>query len=264
MIDEASVWYHTIDFPDGSSSPGQFDTRPAAETVEWPEALVGGRCLDVGTFDGFWSFEMERRGASQVIAIDLDDPEELDWSYDNRIAGPAGVRRRRTERGPGFRTALERLGSSVERVSRSVYDLSPESDGMFDVVLCGALLVHLRDPVLALERMRSVCRGQLVLVEAVDERLELLAPFWPVARFRPWVDQWWRLNSRGLETMLDVTGYRILERGPRTLMPLGPGASPAMKQSLVAGVAAGRPGRRGVLLRSFVAEPRPPADLDHH
>ena len=88
---EARTWYHTIDLPDGSSTPGYFDTRAAPPYVVWPDALRGGRCLDVGTFDGFWAFEMERRGAAEVVAIDVDDPTRYDWPYDRRQSGPVAI-----------------------------------------------------------------------------------------------------------------------------------------------------------------------------
>ena len=70
-------WYHTIDLPGLGPTPGYFDTRGAP--VPLPERLDGLRCLDVGTYDGYWAFEMERRGAASVTALDLEDPEQLDW-----------------------------------------------------------------------------------------------------------------------------------------------------------------------------------------
>ena len=73
------VWYHTLDLGDGVVTEGFFDHRPVLERYPIPADLTGMRCLDVGTMDGFWAFEMERRGAAEVIAIDLDDPEALDW-----------------------------------------------------------------------------------------------------------------------------------------------------------------------------------------
>jgi tRNA (mo5U34)-methyltransferase len=252
-------WYHTIDLPDGTSTPGIFDTRGCPQHVSWPEELRGGRCLDVGTFDGFWSFEMERRGAGEVVAVDVETPEQLDWSYDNRQAGPAGVRARWAE-GRGFPEAAALLGSKAKRVAKSVYDLDPSEDGQFDVVFCGALLLHLRDPVRALESMRSVCRGRLLLVEALDAQLEVLAPRVPAARVRPWFDQWFRSNSAGLRELVHVAGFTVESMGKRFIMPLGPGAPASARQSRLSGILARQPGRRGVLLRSLLARPRPPAD----
>jgi len=257
MSDGPRAWYHTIDLPDGSSTPGYFDTRSIPALVEWPRSLDGGRCLDVGTFDGFWAFEMERRGASEVVALDVDDPRVLDWTYDERERGPELVVEWGAQRGPGFAEIAERLGSSVERVNRSVYDLDSSNDGRFDVVFCGALLLHLRDPVRALEAMRGVCRGALVLVETIDPYIDLLATRVPAARFHPDWDQWWRVNSAGLVDMTRTAGFDVEWLSKRFLVPYGGGnddAAPARVHT----VAARRLSGRGILHRALRAVPRPP------
>ena len=63
-------WWHTIQLPDGTVTPGWWDLRATAAGMPWPSDLPGMRCLDVGTMDGFWAFEMERRG-SQVSYRDV-------------------------------------------------------------------------------------------------------------------------------------------------------------------------------------------------
>ncbi|MHB1853784.1 MAG: class I SAM-dependent methyltransferase [Acidimicrobiales bacterium] len=253
------TWYHTIDLPSGPT-PGYFDTRDAPRHVPWPAGMKGARGLDVGTFDGFWAFEMERRGAAEVVALDLDDMTRIDWAYDHRRSGPERIAEWGSERGPGFREAADALGSKVVRVGRSVYDLDPAVDGTFDVIICGALLLHLRDPVRALEAMRSVCRGSLLLVESVDPYLELAARRVPSARLCPEWDEWWRVNSAGLCTMVVTAGFNIQATGKRFLVPLGPGAPPDLRLSGLAGWLCGRPGQRGLLTRALRAEPRPPHD----
>src|SRR2546421_6587819 len=137
------TWYHTIDLPGGGQTSGWYDCRGVTSEVEWPATLVNQRCLDVGTFDGFWAFEMEKRGASEVVALDVDDPTDLDWFYDERDRGPELVREWGSERGPGFTAAARLVGSDARRVNCSVYDLDEETAGLFDVVFCGALLLHL-------------------------------------------------------------------------------------------------------------------------
>jgi SAM-dependent methyltransferase len=194
-------WYHTIDLPDGTTTPGVFDTRRVADLVAWPPGLAGGRCLDVGTCDGFWAFEMERRGAAEVVAIDVDDR--------------AGRR---------FEIARRALGSRVERLGCSVYDLDPAIHGRFAVVLCGTLLIHLRDPIRALERMRAVCDGELVLVECLDAFLDLVGRWIPCARLAPARGQWWRINRAGLVSALAVAGFEVVSTSRRFLTPFGPGA----------------------------------------
>src|SRR3954451_22751816 len=72
-------WYHTLDLGDGVVTKGMFDHRPHLHHYPIPADLTGKHCLDVATMDGFWAFEMERRGAASVTALDLEDPEALDW-----------------------------------------------------------------------------------------------------------------------------------------------------------------------------------------
>lgn len=220
---EGRTWYHTIELAPGVVTPGWFDTRGVRDQVPLPRDLAGQRCLDVGTFDGFWAFEMEARGAAEVVAVDVTDWSGWDWP------ATAGREQRRAmgERmgaGEGFEIARRALGSGVERRELSVYDLDPGTAGTFDVVYLGSLLLHLRDPVRALERVRSVCRGQLVLVDSIDPYLTLLHPRRPVATFdgigRPW---WWTGNRAALLRMLRSAGFVITGRPGTVWMPPGPG-----------------------------------------
>ena len=217
-------WYHTIELSPGVVTPGWFDTRAVADRLPWP-VLHGLRCLDVGAFDGFWGFEMERRGAGEVVAIDVLDPTGWDWPVgsDEAIVDTIGARKRG---GDGFVAAAAALQSSVDRRELSVYDLDPDVVGLFDVVYVGSLLLHLRDPVRALEKVRSVLApgGQLLLVDAIDLELTVRHPRSPVARLdglgRPW---WWKPNRVALGRMLEAAGFEVLQ-GPKTfLMPFGEG-----------------------------------------
>lgn len=158
----------------GVVTPGWFDLRGDVHHYGLPDDLTGKRVLDVGTWDGFWAFEFERRGA-EVIALDLDDEERLDWPPRRR---PAPEDMNREPRGAGFALAKDVLGSNVERVVRSIYDATPEELGQFDLVFCGSVLVHLRDQLLALERIANLVRpgGTFVSAEEYDRR----------ARFLPW------------------------------------------------------------------------------
>lgn len=257
MSSQSRTWYHTIELPDGSTTPGWIDTRPVAPLIPWPDSVRGGRCLDVGTFDGYWAFEMERRGAREVVAIDVDDPEGLDFVLDMKTAGPELIREIGAERGPGFATAKAALGSAVNRRNRSVYELDPAEDGRFDVVFCGAMLLHLRDPVLALEKIRDVCAGSLVLAEAIDPLLEIVAPRYASAAVHPYEDQWWVPNSPGMENFLSMSGFDVVRRGKRFLFPYGPGGPSKNDHSLLTGIAARKPGQRGILGRGWLARPRP-------
>ena len=74
----ARDWYHTLELAPGVVTPGWFDLRDMPDKVGLPASLAAQRCLDVGTFDGFWAFAMERRGAAEVVAADVPDPAEWD------------------------------------------------------------------------------------------------------------------------------------------------------------------------------------------
>ncbi|HYI38560.1 MAG TPA: methyltransferase domain-containing protein [Thermoleophilaceae bacterium] len=168
-------WYHTIDLGDGLVTDGWFDNRPHVHHYGLPERMDGMRVLDIGTWDGFWAFEMERRGA-EVVALDVEHESEYDWPPRRRPAQFADL-----QRGDGFRLIKEITGSQVERVHCNIYEATPEKLGTFDLVFCGVVLVHLRDQLLALERFANLCHGQLILAEEYD-RLTSLLPI-PVARY---------------------------------------------------------------------------------
>lgn len=203
------LWYHTIDLGDGVVTPGWFDQRAVVESLPWPD-VRGKRCLDVGTYDGFLAFELERRGASEVVATDIADHAMWDWPLSLRAEGPEHLAQiAGPEKGLGFRIAREALGSAVHKVEVNVYDLSPERLGTFDVVVCGALMLHLRDPIRALEAIRGVCGGRFMSIEAIDPRLSVLAPRWPLARLDGVSNdlQWWTPSKAGHRRMLEAAGF---------------------------------------------------------
>lgn len=257
-IVESRDWYHTLELAPGVVTPGWFDCRPVADRV-LPPSCAGLRCLDIGAFDGFWGFEMERRGAAEVIAVDILDESRWDWPAVGTAASRAAIERRKG-RGDGFLIARDELGSRVHRVEASIYELDPGEHGEYDLVYLGSLLLHLRDPVKALEAVRSVCRGTLVAVDAISLSLSLL-PL-PVAHLdgiaRPY---WWKPNTRGFARMLRSAGFAI-RSGPRPfLMPPGPGMPrPAIGLSALRS-RAGRElvlgSRRGDPHARIVAGPRP-------
>lgn len=217
-------WYHSIDLPGGVTTRGWFDTRRVVGKVPLPASLDGLRCLDVGTWDGFWAVEMARRGAASVDAGDVDDPERWDWPAAGRAGGTGlEVLRAVKSANRGFAIAREALGSRVQRHDLSVYDLDPERLGTFDLVFVGSLLLHLRDPIGALERVRSVCHGRVVVADAVEAIPSLLWPRTPVARLegheRPW---WWQPNRAALIRMVESAGFEVLTATRLYFEPTGP------------------------------------------
>jgi tRNA (mo5U34)-methyltransferase len=225
-------WYHCLEVAPGVVTPGRFDRRAVVDRLPWPE-VRGRRCLDVGTADGYFAYELERRGAGEVVAVDLALHEGWDWEPD---IGDGGVRYLRHVAGPepgvGFRVAHGLLGSSVRFQALSIYDLRPEAVGEFDVVVCGSVLLHLRDPLRALAAIRSVCAGELLCANQVDLRRSLWAPRSPLIRLdgTSGITQWWLPNASGHRQMLRAAGFAIERQSRLYSIPYGP-AHPAPPRS---------------------------------
>jgi hypothetical protein len=150
---------------------------------------------------------MERRGA-EVVALDVDEEHEYDWPPRRRPETFEPI-----DRGAGFRLAREILGSNVERVSCSIYDAEPEKLGTFDVVLCGSVLIHLRDQLLALERIAGLCHGTFITAEEYDPRSGLI-PF-PVSRYladRDAAVVFWLPAAKTWRRMLWTAGFDHVDR----------------------------------------------------
>jgi tRNA (mo5U34)-methyltransferase len=178
-------WWHVIELPDGGSTPGGWDLRETAREIPWPD-LRGKRCLDVGTADGFWAFEMEERGAADVLATDV-----------------ASFFQEKSRR--NFELARDVRGSQVRYEVRSVFDL----EGEFDVVFMGFVLQMVTDPIGALEAIRRVCRGKLVLLDTVSAPLSLLRS--PLARLDARRDgrEWFVFNRPGLRKVVELAGWTV-------------------------------------------------------
>ena len=203
------AWYHTIDLPDGPTN-GAVDLRPIAAKV-LPGRLDGLRALDVGTFDGFWAFELDRRGAADVVATDLDRFDEAQWPRINRPALEAEA----GDRSPGERwhRARDALGSKAQRVVCAIDDLeTAKLGGEIDFAVVGDLLLHLRDPVRGLEAVHDVLApgGRLLSLEQVNLPLTVLRPRRAAGSFqaRGTKMNWWEPNLRAHRDWLAVAGFR--------------------------------------------------------
>jgi len=140
-------WFQKIELAPDLITPGWSD--PRTEKLPFfglPEDLGGLRVLDVGCAEGYFSFEAERRGAREVVSVD---------------SFPDSVRR--------FNLCRAALGSKATPYLCNVYDLNPKAFGTFDLVLFYGVLYHLRHPLLALERILSVCTGSMLLQTAIHE-----------------------------------------------------------------------------------------------
>jgi tRNA (mo5U34)-methyltransferase len=239
LIDDvrAARWYHTLELPGGVVTPGEYDLRPTLARLPLPARLEGRRCLDVGTRDGFYAFELERRGADEVVAIDLDDPRRYDWPHPVPDFD-AATERELDARSRTFAIAGAALGSQVDLRYLSVYDLDPDAIGEFDLAVLGTLLLHLRDPVGALSALRTVVRGQLLLVEPISVSLTLLRRGPAAALSTRPEPFWWIPNAAALRRYLHAAGFRIVAEGRPFFVPNGAGRElpPLHARSAIANV----------------------------
>ena len=188
----ASGWWHSIDLGQGRVTPGAHKLEELQENFalfDLPADLTGQRVLDIGCWDGFYSFEAERRGA-QVVAVDCWRPEK-------------------------FFIAHRALDSRVQFHELSVYEVTKERLGTFDIVFFLGVLYHLRHPLLALERVCEVTRG-LALIEShvIDHARGTAYPnmeFYELDELGGQYDNWWGPNSECLMRMTRAAGFARVE-----------------------------------------------------
>lgn len=213
-------WYHTIELGNGMVSRGHFDHRSVVDLYGIPDSLEGMSALDVATADGFFAFELESRGAS-VVTIDVATLGDCDWLPQARARAAEQTLESRAW-GQRFEIAHAMLGSSVQRVELSVYDLTPERLGMFDLVFCGDLLLHLQNPLQALINIRSVTRQLAVIETVIEPELEQRHPDRPYLAFGVLDDEtapgdqttFWKFTTRALEDMMVYAGFSNIVRQP--------------------------------------------------
>ncbi len=262
-VDDHPFWYHTIDVAPGVTTKGWFDLRPVVDLMPWPD-VRGKRCLDIGTFDGYLAFELERRGASEVVAVDVEDHLLWDWPPDYRSAelardpGFSGP-----PKGTGFRLIAEMTGSKVDWRPINIYDLDPAELGTFDVVVLGSLLLHLRDPLRGLEAVRSVTSGVLLSSDQIEASLTLLGREKPLFTLNGSGGdcQWFNFNAAGHERLLYAAGFAIEQRSKPYVVKYNhhPKHRPTMRnrlRQLAVRRLTGSWDHQGVLHRALLARPR--------
>ncbi len=211
-------WFHTMDLGHGVVTPGVTDpARNVLPVIGLPPRLDGLSVLDIGAWDGFYSFEAERRGAARVLATD-----SYSWVGDGW-----GTKQ-------GFELARRSLGSRVEDAEIDVMELSPERVGTFDLVLFLGVLYHLRNPLDAIERVASVTAGRLILETelALDWIPRPAAMVFPGEELNADPTNWFSFNTKALIGLLRANGFTSvgvhsrssqLRRIPRKLRKLARG-----------------------------------------
>lgn len=199
QVEAEPYWFQRIPLYEDLVTPGWSD--PMKEKMPYfglPEDLTGLRVLDIGCAEGYFSFEAERRGAAEVIAID---------------SFPDSIRR--------FNICRAALGSKVTAFLTNVYHLNAKEWGSFDLVLFYGVFYHLRHPQMALDRIYSVCCGTMMFQTHVYERPEIADEPW--AKYHPqglmsgankecWDPTvFWLFNEKACVDMIGAVGFENIE-----------------------------------------------------
>lgn len=242
-------WYHRIELPHGVVTPGWAPLNVDAYRI--PERLDGKRVLDIGAWDGFWTFEALKRGARQVVAID---------DFSDFLGSLKEQDRKAWE---NFDLCREALGYSAEQCQRhnlSVYDLKPETFGHFDYVFAFGLLYHLRYPLLALDLIGAVCAERLYVESAILDDFspyrggltrgypggQMVMEFYPDNQYGGNVTNWWAPTLHCLAHMVRAAGFERVDGWNLTANPASlpqcRGFVCGYKQALPAPAQGGSPG----------------------
>ena len=186
-------WFHSLDLGDGLVTDGVIDIARSLRQYQLPADLTGKTFLDIGAWDGAFSFEAERRGAKRVLATDWFIWKGMGWGSKQ-----------------GFETARRALHSRVEDMTIDVHDVSPETVGKWDVVLFAGILYHLQNPLLALKHAASVTRELLIVETAIDFRFcrRPAIAFYPGHELNDDPTNWCAPNLSALKAMLQTCGFK--------------------------------------------------------
>ena len=180
-------WYHSIELPDGQVIEGhqsiaQLKKRVAQFPI--PQDLSGKRVLDIGAWDGWFSFEMERRGA-EVLAVD-------------------------STRSTRLLEAKKLLGSKIEYHIGDICRLTYRDLGMFDIVLFFGVLYHVKHPVMALENVCGMCLDMACnesFVTSSDLEAAPVMEFYETTELRGQLDNWVGPNVPCLMAFTRTAGF---------------------------------------------------------
>jgi tRNA (mo5U34)-methyltransferase len=204
-VAEIPFWWHNIELGYGIVTPGhywngRFDIlQLLLEKLDLSKDLSGKSVIDIGAWDGFFSFEAEKRGASRVLAIDNFYRMEKEGKF--------------LDMGnKGFEIAKEILASKVQYKIMDVLDLTPETVGMFDITLCLGVIYHVKNPILALEKVASIT-NEMVIIEScfINKGGNIPLAQFIKTEFQGDPTVWWIPNRACLEAMVRRVGFQKVQ-----------------------------------------------------
>jgi tRNA (mo5U34)-methyltransferase len=223
-------WWHSIDLGNGVVTPGQKSLERLENELERMAlpSLKGKTVLDIGAWDGFFSFTAEKLHAARVVALDsyvwaLDLFGVQKYNSECKAKGVLPVPGKftpfwRPEQKPGkrgFDIAHKALNSNVESVFGDFMEVDPEQIGTFDVVLFLGVLYHVQNPLGALRRVAAltkelaVIETHAILLPALEHRA--LCEFYPTNELSEDVTNWWGPNLKALEALCLAAGFKRVD-----------------------------------------------------
>lgn len=208
-------FYHTMDVPGHGTITGEWDLRGSVDDYLGHFNFAGKRVLDVGAASGILSFHIEKQGA-EVVSFDLS--ENFDWDIvpfaenDNDVT--RGERRNHLRKiNNGYWFCHQAFQSNAKMVNGVVYDI-PNSIGPVDVAVFGSILLHLRDPFLALQNAARLAQ-EAIIVSDLSPFGKLASKFRKSPRFMPTSlepdginDGWFRLPPLLVKEYLAILGFK--------------------------------------------------------
>jgi hypothetical protein len=223
---QGCYFYHSIELPEFGLQVGQWDLRDDLDAYLGHQSFENKRVVDVGTASGYISFELEKRGA-YVIAFDRDLTDVTDdmglvpfadWKAQFGVTIEDSIRekivsQRRLQ--DSFWLGHRLFGSHVRLYCGNVYEGLDPSVGSVDVSFFGCILLHLRDPLLAVTRFARLTRETLIITDTF-ENVGTFADY-PAMFFRPNLSDhsnpgtWWWATPKLYRTFLEILGFKKFE-----------------------------------------------------
>lgn len=215
-------FYHTMDIPGHGLVRGEWDLRDGVREYLGGVDFKGKRVLELGTASGFLCFHMEKEGA-EVVAYDLSEDQSWDVvpfarGDTSKIVAERKKHIRRLNN--GFWFTHGKCNSKAKVVYGNVYSIPPEI-GPVDIAVLGSILLHVRDPFLALQKALSLTRETVIVTDVMPRRYQLRKLIRPVgglnmsfvprhATQSPW-DSWWELSPELITEFMGVLGFERVE-----------------------------------------------------
>ena len=215
QIDSFQFWYHKIHLGD-EVTPGWAPLN--SQNYNIPDDLTGKRVLDIGAWDGYWTFEALKRGAKEVVAI--DDWSDLPYSKEAQITRKTVETRIPWDTFDFCKSYFGYTDEQCKRITMSVYDI--ELLGSFDIVFFFGALYHCRYPLKALDCISAVCSDEIYVETAIcnewspyrgkigsgyANRTDVVMEFYPNDELGYTPTNWWSPNLNCLYRMILASGF---------------------------------------------------------